>query len=294
MAEWKPFTTQLRERLDRIEASALALLDRSAIHTFRNDPSSPIFVVGPSHSFAELDDDGKRLQMALLPEFRDWSELFRLLESGLPPGPRKESGDARDFVTSWLERSDTGWSVPATMPQAKVRFSENVRVLRDVLALLAGTARAAVIAAPDTNALTDEPDVAKYRTALGCEAFEVVLLPTILGELDALKVKARPEYLAKVQAAIRRIKGWQNQGDLLAGVKVERTVTVRAVAREPDFSATVSWFDRTNDDDRFLAGVLELQRSRPGACVVVVSSDLNLRNKAAALGLPYVAPPEQA
>ena len=104
----------------------------------------------------------------------------------------------------------------------------------------------------------------------------------MVGELDDLD-----------QAAIRRLKGWEAQGDWLRGVKIDGSISLRAEAREPDFRESVSWLDPTNDDDRFLAGVLELQRNEPGACVVVVSSDLNLRNKAAALSLPRVAPPEE-
>jgi predicted ribonuclease YlaK len=43
---------------------------------------------------------------------------------------------------------------------------------------------------------------------------------------------------------------------------------------------TLSWLDSSVPDDRIIASVLALQADRPGAAVVLVSSDINLLNKA--------------
>ncbi|MCG3134077.1 MAG: hypothetical protein HMLKMBBP_01363 [Planctomycetes bacterium] len=292
MAEWRPFTAQLIERLALIEAEGLTLLDQSKISTRQDDRYSNVVVIGPPHSFDDLGAAATRVQMDLLSEYRKWEELYVLLERRVPPGLQRVSQPTRKLITSWLERTGERWSVPATIAEAKDAFRQAIDRLRTVLTFLAGTSPPKVIAAPDTNALTDQPDVASYRSVLGCDSFEVVLLPTILGELDELKVRARPEYQPRVKDAIRRLKGWETQGDWLRGVTIDGTISLRAEAREPNFDETVSWLDPTNNDDRFLAGVLELQRSEPNSCVVVVSSDLNLRNKAAALSLPRVVPPE--
>lgn len=292
MPSWKPFSTQLADDLADVERDALALLDRSGLCPYPKDPVMAQFVIYPAYAFVELDDAGKQFQVTLMGKYKRWRDLYALLEAVLPPREKAQSLTAHKFVRSWLERDGAGCDV-ATIDEAKQLFSSQVDTFRKALRLLAhgGTD---IFAAADTNALTEEPDVTRYRGVLGTDRFVFLLLPTILGELDKLKVTARPEYRSRVDAAIRRIRGWEEQGDLNAGVVVDKSITVRAIAREPDFSSTVSWLDSTNADDRFLASSLEVQRTFPSGCVVVVSSDLNLRNKAAALGLQRAFPPQRS
>jgi predicted ribonuclease YlaK len=90
---------------------------------------------------------------------------------------------------------------------------------------------------------------------------------------------------------VRRIKGWRKQGSLHAGLTVHRNITIRAVAREPRMTESLSWLDPTNRDDRILASALELQAAEPSSHVVLVTADLNLQNKADAAHLPYEETP---
>jgi hypothetical protein len=146
---------------------------------------------------------------------------------------------------------------------------------------------------PDTNAFVRCPDPVHYAEIAGGDSYDFVLLPTVLSELDELKVKHRDaEFREKVEGVIRRIKGWGTQGNLLNGVTVNKTVTVRTVAREPDFSKTLGWLDRANNDDRVIASVLELQRAMPSTAILLVTGDINLQNKAQAASLPYAEPPQ--
>ena len=61
---------------------------------------------------------------------------------------------------------------------------------------------------------------------------------------------------------------------------VDRTITIKAIAIEPDMQDTLSWLDKENRDDRIIASVLEVQSSYPNALVVLVTGDVNLSNKA--------------
>jgi predicted ribonuclease YlaK len=61
---------------------------------------------------------------------------------------------------------------------------------------------------------------------------------------------------------------------------------------EPDFASTLLWLDCANDDDRILAGFIEVMRQHPRCPVFLVTGDINLTNKADSAGLPCLAPPE--
>jgi hypothetical protein len=69
---------------------------------------------------------------------------------------------------------------------------------------------------------------------------------------------------------------------------------VSSIAVEPDFKRTLSWLDASVADDRFLASTLEIVKRRPHAAVLAVTGDVNLQNKFAMAGLPFVEPPEPA
>jgi predicted ribonuclease YlaK len=62
-------------------------------------------------------------------------------------------------------------------------------------------------------------------------------------------------------------------------VKVDKSMTIKALAREPDMQQTLSWLDANVPDDRIIASILSLQAERPGARIVLVTGDVNLQNK---------------
>ena len=72
---------------------------------------------------------------------------------------------------------------------------------------------------------------------------------------------------------------------------VNKTVTVRMIAHEPTFKRTLSWLDRSNNDDRIIASVIEIQQANPTAHVIVVTGDMNLQNKAEMAGIPFAEVP---
>ena len=57
---------------------------------------------------------------------------------------------------------------------------------------------------PDTNALIFNPDLDLWT--FGADEFTLVLTPTVLNELDELKVRSRPDLAGKVESVITRIK----------------------------------------------------------------------------------------
>lgn len=156
--------------------------------------------------------------------------------------------------------------------------------LHAVVAVLSAGSADDLILIPDTNALLASADPAAYRGIAAADAFQLLLLPTVLSELEKLKMLHRnPEVRDKAKRVVTRIKGWRTQGPLLEGVRVDRTITVRAVHNEPKVADSLSWLDADNEDDRIIASVLDIQATSPSAHVVLVTGDINLQNKADAV-----------
>jgi predicted ribonuclease YlaK len=120
------------------------------------------------------------------------------------------------------------------------------------------------------------------------------LTPTVLSELDQLKINHRnPDVRDKAERLIRQVKEYRRRGRLADGVPIVAGVsTLQTIATEPKLEDSLPWLDPANNDDRFIAAVLEVMRLRPRAPVVLISRDINLQNKAEFAGLPFVEPPE--
>ena len=291
MPEIISYTERLKQKLQQIEQKMMELLAVSTIREFHNDFDAGVVFVRPKYYWGETDERQKLLQMELLKEYSLWIEHFRLLFRDASQEMSTQIDEVDKFVVSWIQK-ESSWEIPATIQEAQSIFREKVRVFYDLIGLLDGSSGRRIILVPDTNALIAAPDVSQYKDIIGQSNFTVVLLPTVLEELDKLKITHREQsFRDKVRSVIRRIKGWRNQGSLLEGVKVHKSIIVRAVATEPNFQRTLHWLDPMNKDDRIIASALELQRDNPASVVVLVTADINLQNKAEMAKLPYLEPP---
>jgi PIN domain len=149
--------------------------------------------------------------------------------------------------------------IPSSIDKAKRTFQEHIQTYYRLLSLFKSPDNPGIILVPDTNALIKAPDVASYGAVVGQTAYTVVILPTVLSELDKLKIVHRDDdFRKKVQSVINRLKGLRQRGNILDGVTVNKVVTVRMIAQESDFKKTLSWLDPTNNDDRIIATTLEV------------------------------------
>jgi rRNA-processing protein FCF1 len=142
---------------------------------------------------------------------------------------------------------------------------------------------------PDTNALLFNPELQEWSFEL-VRQFTIVLLPTVLSELDKLKMDHRSESVRqKAEKLIRQIKEYRRRGRLTKGVTLVRNRSeIIAIAVEPKFSESLSWLDAHNHDDRLLASCLEIMRQMPDAQVVLSTRDINLQNKAEFARIPFI------
>ena len=158
---------------------------------------------------------------------------------------------------------------------------------------LPGVSEEEVILVPDTNALIYNPSIEAWEFQ-GFARFCIILTPTVISELDQLKVTHRnPEVRSKAEKLIRQIKEYRRRGNLLEGVALRRGVReLRTIAAEPLLSESLPWLQAENMDDRLIASVIEIMRAHPRSEVHLVSRDLNAQNKAEYARILYLEPPD--
>lgn len=289
------FLDCLRVELRDIHVGLDALIDASSIQYVNpNDVGGGmVFLDAADWGWAPSDPDLSAGQMHLLGRYRAWFDRFRLLFSHPTPEVASTIEAVDNFMRRWIERPDT-WdhSIPESLDAAKEVAAREVARLDGLLDIAARSGTDALRLVPDTNALIRNPDLASYARTAPSPTFVVHLVPTVLSELDDLKDRGKTQELReRAQSVVRRLKGLRDKGSLATGVSLTKSITVRAEAREVDVRATLDWLDPAVPDDRILASTLRLQSEHPAGTVVLVTSDLNLQNKADAVALPYIETP---
>ena len=283
------FLSGLRSELDELAARNRDILEQSEIRHFNwNDSSSEIVVAGfPPHGWAPTSAAVSAQQMAMLRDWDHWVQRFRLLFPHPTTQIAQRISEATTSVRRWLERDGSSdWAIPATVPEAKTVAGEWFADLEALLDLLQAGSESGCFVIPDTNALILNPDLATYSRAVGRPDFTVVLIPTVMGELDKLKDRGNADLKRKAQGVIRRFKGLRDRGELRNGVKLTQGITVMTIAKEVNPSLVLDWLDPAVMDDRILAAALAFQSEHAESKVVLATSDLNLQNKADAVSLP--------
>ena len=292
------YLERLRAELTGIGTDMDAVIDASTIRNVNpNDARSDVFFVGAADwGWAPSDPDLAAAQMRLLRRYHAWFERFRLLFPHPTPAIALTVEEVDEFMRRWIERPDVfDHSIPRSLDDAKTVAATELGRFDVLLDIAAKSGTEVLRLVPDTNALIRNPDLASYALSAPAPSFVVHLVPTVLSELDDLKDRGRTQELrVQAQSVVRRLKGLRDKGNLAAGVALTKAITVQAEAREVDVRGVLDWLDPTVPDDRVLASALRLQSDHVAGIVVLVTSDLNLQNKADAVGLPYMETPPTA
>jgi len=281
----------LREELEEIQQKLEELVKISPVR-YHDRHGGPFVIVGPPDYYFEKPIESQlRLQVDLKARYTQWYERFLLIYHEPPSEVEKKIKKAHDQISSWIEL-DRNHQITMNCEQNALESRRPFDSFFGLLDLL--NDGEGVIVIPDTNALITTPDPEDYQSVAERRDYIFMLMPTVLTELDRLSHFDRNEHLRdKAKKVISRIKGWRNQGSLTSGVTVHKTVTVTAVAKEPDMENSLGWLDREIMDDRIIASVLEIQNTHPSMAVILVTSDINLQNKAEAAKLPCAETPRQ-
>ena len=274
-----PIASKLRSDLENLTERLVDLIGDLPINRLERDGGG-VVVIAPEFYWGSATAEQLRIQLAIKRDYEVWIELLQSVFSKATDDLTRTIEDADSGLRSWIELS-SNWSISSDRARNEEELRADARRFSDLLAILDTNEPAETILIPDTNAIVSEPDPNQYNVIAKNKNFVFLLLPTVLAELDALKIShIDPQFRSKVSRAIKRIKGWRNQGNLLDGVTVNKTITVRAVATEPNMANALSWLDKDNRDDRIIATVIEVQAADPTSPTTLVTGDINLSNKA--------------
>ena len=289
------YSARLLDELQDIETSFTEILDDSEIRYVNpNKPGSGVVFLGAA-DWGWIPSDGKltAARMKLLGQFGEWAHRVQLLFAHPTPEVKRTLEDLQAFVLRWLERDQDDHTIPRTIDEAKRVASANFDGYRALIRLTTTSTSPVVRLVPDTSALLDNPELGSYVHDLPVGAAVMHLLPTVLRELDEIKDAARKtqDVRDRARSLQRRLKGLRDKGDLMAGVHVTKSLVLRFETREVNPSSVLHWLDPSINDDRVLASGIQIQAAHPDDSALLVTSDMNLQNKATAAGMPYIEPP---
>ncbi len=255
-----------------------------------NQPNSPVFFIGPPYAFDDLTVDKKRLQSRLLEEHRHFIALVRALFRTQTDEVQRKIEQHDKTICEAIEQTHCVWH--STTGKVMTAVRQAVDELCDALSCLYDPTEGTAILVPDTNALLLSPAFQQW-TFDSIPRFELLLVPSLLSELDAIKVEHRnPEVREKAKAIIRQIKEYRRRGSLSDGVDVvAERIRLRSMAAEPRVDQALPWLDPHSPDDRLLASCVEAMRIHPRSRVALVTADINLQNKAEYARIPILEPP---
>jgi hypothetical protein len=279
----------LKETANRIQKLfEILLLNHSEIYYKAKD----VFVIAPfigDYYYRDLDEKGRQIQAKLLDEYRRFRDILKTLLIGQPSDTQGELNHTDDLLMWIIEQNSTRFK---TTEEALEKAAEALSTQLNLLKRLYDASNGETTYIPDTNALIYNPDLEAWKFE-ETQKFILLLLPTVLSELDSLKIMHRNEDVRKKsEKLIKKIKEYRRRGKLTTGVTLVRdTIRIQSAAIEPNLEISLPWLDPTNNDDRILAAVIEVMRSRPRSPVIVVSRDINFQNKAEFANIPFVEPP---
>lgn len=268
------------------------LMNYSAIYRWnRHDPHGHVTVFSSrgDYAFEPLNDEGRQLQSRVLEEYRRFYALLRILFHEQPQHTIQTLSMADAVLETTIEQQSTWCSTTEKALQTAVdALRSEFGLIRGLYDASGGT----TLYVPDTNALLYNPKLETWAFAESPK-FTLILLPTVLSELDSHKTNNRNEAVRdKANKLIHQIKEFRRRGKLIDGVVVVKgKISIMTIATEPKTMFFLPWFDPNNNDDRILASTLEVMRRYPKSPVVVVSLDVNLQNKADFARITCIEPP---
>lgn len=281
------FKESLLTRFEEFKKRGAFLLSKSSLKPSVNI-DSPIVLIGPDHPWAKLDEESKRLQTKIYNEYKHLLELGKSILANALPETKEKYEKEIDPILDKIEQKNMTWH--ETMGEVERYFKKSLENQAEAINSVYGKLEGGELQIPDTNVFIANPNLHEYRIPYkSC----ILILPTIMSELDRLKVEHSNENVRnKAATAIRNIKEYRRRGKLPDGVKITDRLTAYTIAVEPKFEDKPSWLDPTNNDDRFIATCLEVAAKYPDSTIAILTLDINLQNKAEYALFPYLDPEE--
>lgn len=255
-----------------------------------NTLGSGILDMDGNYKWQELTKDGKHVQSRLKEKYLKYFSIINILLKNQPQTLTKVLTDSNKVLVSLIEQNHSTWE-----KNTRDAFDKACHSLNLIINLIDNiySYNDNYLLIPDTNALLINPKLEDWYFS-DFSLFTIILTPTILSEIDSLKINHRNEDIRrKSLSLINQIKEYRRRGKLNEGVPVKKDkIYLKTLALEPNIKDSLPWLDENNNDDRFLSSVIEVMRQNIKSTVYLVTSDINLQNKAEYATIPFIEPPD--
>jgi hypothetical protein len=192
---------------------------------------------GPTGYWDDLSQEGRHLQSQLRERVGYLRALTRTLLMDLPEDGWKDVDDALEEIETVIEQRPV---YEKTTDAVLARIGNPFELLESRIGDLYDASEGDSIFVPDTNAVLHNPELEAWEFPDAAK-FTIILTPTLLVELDELKVNHRNEEIReRAESVISRIKGYRNRGELRTGVPLRK-----AGARFAPSPSSRGWIGRS-------------------------------------------------
>lgn len=277
---------KIRARFENITEELISLITRLSIVEFIK-PTRGVIVM-PRYYFDVVSAADRAKQISICEEYEKIFEILSYSFKNTPESLLSELKQSNKSYRLWLDL-DSNWSLRNDASENEKRIREVSKEFEDFFKILDAKKGDEIILIPDTSSLLVSCDPLEYSKKINVEKFTILILPTVLAELDELKILHRNnDVREKAKSVINRFKGWRNQGSLLDGVKVNKSITVKTISNEPDMQKTLTWLKSDVRDDRIIASTIDIQAKYSSSNIILCTQDINLQNKSEAALISFI------
>jgi hypothetical protein len=266
------------------------ILNHSSLES-RNKYDDEIIVISPfgNYEYKALGDTGLKIQSLLIKKYNRFYAILSSLLKTQSKDTLSKITELNQIIVRTIEHQTT-WC--ETNREALDNVLTALQKQMEIFNAIFEPSNGIPLYIPDTNALIYNPNIEVWSFD-GVDKYNIFFMPTILSELDALKINHKnADVKNKAEMLIRKIKEYRRRGNIFNGVPlVKNKINVQFISLEPMIENKLSWLDLGNNDDRFLASVMDVMRETPQNPLTIVTRDINLQNKAEYASIPYVEPP---
>jgi hypothetical protein len=236
----------------------------------QDEPHPTVIVLGGDHFWQPRSVEGSRIQSKLRDDYERFHALLGCLLRTRSSSVQRDLRQASLKTKNLIDQK--GITYISSGAEAFKQFEGAIGVPCQMLEALFDGAEGEHIYVSDTNALIYNTQIEDWCFT-DSPRFVLLLMPTVLSELDQLKVTGKVESVReKAQKLARQCMEYRRRGDLNEGVVLRKDRhRLRTIAVEPDFKNSLPWLEPNNNDDRILAGFVEAMRQHPRCPVILVT-----------------------
>jgi len=208
----------LKKRTDELKLLAKELLENHSSILFQDEKylGESLVLMPTSDFWGPLDTEGNRIRSQLKDKYSKLYSTVKVLLKSQPDEVVCELEKHNETLHNIVEQDYHTWLTNTA--EAAKSFNESMDALIGLIDGLYDSAEGTIIYVADTNALLFNLDLEKWEFD-ECTKFTIIITPTVLSELDKLKINRNNENVRnKAEGLVSRIKGYRSRGKLSDGV----------------------------------------------------------------------------